>query len=43
MRSPISIRRVLRELPEIGVGLLIALGIGMTVIALFFTLAEIVS
>lgn len=43
MLRRISFRRVLRELPEIGIGLLIALGIGMTVISLFFALAEVLS
>ena len=43
MRSPISFRRVLRALPEIGVAALIALGIGMTVIALLFAVAEVVA
>ena len=43
MLNRISFRAVMRELPEIGVGLLIALGIGMTVISLFFALAEVLS
>ena len=43
MRSPISFRRVLRALPEIGVAALIALGIGITVISLFFALAEVMA
>ena len=43
MLRRISFRRVIRELPEIGIGLLIALGIGMTVIALFFALVEVVA
>jgi hypothetical protein len=43
MRSPISFHRVLRELPEIAIGMLIAIGTGMTLIALFFAVVEIVS
>lgn len=43
MRNRISFRRVIRELPEIGIGLLIATGISMTVISLFFAIAEVLS
>ena len=43
MRSPVSLRRVIRAIPEIGVGLLIAFGIGITVISLFFALVEALS
>ncbi len=43
MHNPISFRRVIRELPEIGVSMLIAIGVGMTVISLFFALVEVLS
>ena len=43
MLRRISFRRVLRELPEISIAALIALGIGVTVISLFFALAEVLS
>ena len=43
MLNRISFRAVMRELPEIGVGLLIAFGVGITVISLFFALVEVVA
>ena len=43
MRNRISFRAVLRELTYVGVGLIIALGIGVTVIAFTFAVVQVVS
>jgi hypothetical protein len=43
MLRTVSIRRVVRALPEIAMTVLITLGLGMTIIALLFAAMEVMS